>query len=80
MDYSCSSSLLGKFNIENLSLALLCCLKANIDIKELLNKCSKLSIPGRMQVIDLGQKYHVVIDYAHTVNAVDTVLDFANTL
>ena len=80
IDYSCSSSLLGKFNIENLSLALLCCLKANIDIKELLNKCSKLSIPGRMQVIDLGQKYHVVIDYAHTVNAVDTVLDFANTL
>ena len=79
-EYLVKSSLLGKFNVENLSLALLICLKLGFNFDDLILRCKDLSIPGRMQVVDLGQKYHVVIDYAHTVNAVDTVLDFANTL
>ena len=79
-EYLVKSSLLGKFNVENLSLALLSCLKLGFNFDDLILRCKDLSIPGRMQVVDLGQKYHVVIDYAHTVNAVDTVLDFANTL
>lgn len=78
--YIINSSLLGKFNIENLSLALLCCIKLGLNIDTLIKKCPVLTIKGRMQTVDLGQKYHVVIDYAHTINAVDTVLDFAQTL
>lgn len=78
--YIINSSLLGKFNIENLSLALLCCIRLGLNIDTLIKKCPVLTIKGRMQTVDLGQKYHVVIDYAHTINAVDNVLDFAQTL
>ena len=50
------------------------------EINELIRKCTKLVIPGRMESINLGQNYHVVIDYAHTANAVKNVMDFSRKL
>lgn len=78
--YLINSSLLCKFNVENLSLALLVCLNLGFDINELLSKMNKLVIPGRMQVMDIGQNFYCIVDYAHTANAVKNVLEFANTL
>ena len=79
-DYLIKSSLLGSFNVENLALALLACLDMGFEINELIRKCTELVIPGRMESINLGQNYHVVIDYAHTANAVKNVMDFSRKL
>lgn len=79
-DYLINSSLLGKFNVENLTLALTLIYKLGLDINNAINKCTSLIIPGRMQVIDLGQDFYCICDYAHTANAVKNVLEFANTL
>lgn len=79
-EYQIESSLLGSFNVENLSLALSACLKLGFDMDELIPRCRKLVIPGRMEAVNLGQDYHVVIDYAHTANAVKNVMDFTKEL
>lgn len=78
--YNVESSLLGKFNVENLALALLTLTKLDFNFQDLLNKTNSLLIPGRMQVIDKGQNFYCLVDYAHTANAVKNVLEFANTL
>ncbi|MDO5440205.1 MAG: UDP-N-acetylmuramoyl-L-alanyl-D-glutamate--2,6-diaminopimelate ligase [Erysipelotrichaceae bacterium] len=78
--YNVETSLLGKFNVENLSLSLLALTKLGFNVEDLINKCNKLVIPGRMQVIDEGQDFYCIVDYAHTANAVKNVLEFANTL
>lgn len=79
-NYLIKSSLLGKFNVENLALAICLAYKLGINISEIIDKCKSLVIPGRMQVINLGQNFHCICDYAHTANAVKNVLEFANTL
>lgn len=78
--YDIVSPLLGKFNIENLSCALLICLKLGFDINELINNISKLNIDGRMQAINLGQNFHLVVDYAHTPNGLNRLFEFLKIL
>lgn len=79
-EYSINSSLLGKFNVDNLSLSLLVMKELGYSIENLLEKINLLIIPGRMQVINKGQDFYCILDYAHTENAVKNVLEFANTL
>ena len=78
--YDIVSPLLGKFNIENLSCALLICLKLGFDINNLINNISKLNIDGRMQSINLGQNFHLVVDYAHTPNGLNRLFEFLKIL
>lgn len=78
--YDITSSLLGKFNVENLALSLLVTLSLGINIYDIIPKCSKLVIPGRMQAVNKGQNFYCLVDYAHTTNSIKNVLEFANTL
>ena len=80
MEYSFTSSLLGKYNVENLVLALSICEKLGFDFDTLLSKTNNLSIEGRMQLVDCGQNFYCVIDYAHTINSINNVLEFARAL
>ena len=79
-DYHINSSLVTKFNIENLMLALLICIKLGKDIEDLLLKTNDIVIYGRMESVNVGQNFYCLIDYAHTINSIKNVLDFSNTL
>jgi len=79
-DYSVTSPLLGKFNIENLSCALLSCLKLGLNMNDLLSNIDKLSVDGRMMSIDNGQNFYCLIDYAHTPNGLTRLFEFTNSL
>ncbi|MBM2820476.1 MAG: murE, partial [Candidatus Berkelbacteria bacterium] len=64
----------GKFNIYN-SLAALCVAKSlNIYLglaKEALETID--NIPGRMEKVEMGQSFSVIIDYAHTPDALEKI-------
>ncbi len=65
----------GEFNVYNALAAAAVALANNINvtvIKEALEKAS--AIPGRFETIDCGQKYNVIVDYAHTVESLDNLL------
>lgn len=69
--YFANVNLLGSFNVENVMAALILVSKIlNSDIQDIVDKliCIK-SLDGRMDSINLGQNFSVIIDYAHTPGA-----------
>lgn len=67
--------LIGQFNLSNLLAVLttLCLLRVPLPIA--LNSLKKLtSVPGRMQTLGGGEQPLVVVDYAHTPDALEKVL------
>ncbi len=72
----CSINLVGTFNVYNvmatIGVVFSCC---KISLKEILKHISKLEpINGRMNLIDCGQDFKVIIDYAHTPGAFESIL------
>lgn len=78
--YNISSPLLGKFNIENLSCALLTCLSMGFKFEDLIKNLDKIYVDGRMQAINIGQDFYCVVDYAHTPNGLTRLFEFINSL
>ena len=64
------------FEIENLLCSICCCLAAGITIKQIISSISKITpVEGRMQLVNrLYNKAKVIVDYAHTPDALKNVL------
>ncbi len=68
------AQLLGRFNIENLMCAISILNTCGVDLKTLQAWVSRLqAVPGRMQIVH--QDPTVVIDFAHTADALENLLD-----
>ena len=78
--YEFETSLLGKFNVENIALSILTLIRLGYEIEDLLPKTRNLIIPGRMQAINNDKNFFCIVDYAHTTNSIQNVLEFANML
>ena len=69
------SPLLGRFNAYNLLAALAALDAAGFDLDALLpNVGAVKGAPGRLERVDLGQPFGVMIDYAHTPDALEKLL------
>jgi UDP-N-acetylmuramoyl-L-alanyl-D-glutamate--2,6-diaminopimelate ligase len=67
--------LIGQVNLSNAALAYVTLLTAGVDPAKARDGIGALaSIPGRMEPISAGQPYVVLVDYAHTPEAVATLL------
>jgi len=73
--YQISSKLPGRFNVYN-CLAAVCVGRAvGLTRAQIEQGIAALEgVPGRMQSLEAGQKFQVVIDYAHTPDALEKVL------
>ena len=69
------TGLLGRFNVSNLLAVLSVLLVKGIEIKDAVNRLGKIQgVAGRMQCMQVNDKPLVVIDYAHTPDALEHVL------
>lgn len=70
-----TTSLLGRFNISNLlaTLSVLCLCKIPVD-KALLELSRLHHVPGRMQAVDSRRGPQIIVDYAHTPDALKRAL------
>ena len=69
------SPLLGRFNAYNLLAALAACAEAGFELAELLPAVGGLrGAPGRLERVDCGQPFGVMVDYAHTPDALEKLL------
>ena len=67
--------LAGRFNVHNALAAMGTALALGLDLDTAAEALGRLdAVPGRMQRIDEGQPFSVVIDYAHTAEALAKVL------
>jgi UDP-N-acetylmuramoyl-L-alanyl-D-glutamate--2,6-diaminopimelate ligase len=74
-------SLIGEVNLTNAALAYVTLVEAGIDPEQAREGIAGLTaIPGRMEPIDAGQDFLVLVDYAHTPEAVTTLLAEARRL
>ena len=75
-EYHLESPLIGKHNVYNVVMAFLIGLFFGIDESLLVDRIKSLKpIPGRCEFLDFGQDYDIVLDYAHTANGIDNILE-----
>ncbi len=74
-------NILGKFNIYNALPAILLGKKYNLNTSQIKEGLLKLNlIPGRMELIEEGQDFKVIVDYAHEKLSINSLLDSAQNL
>lgn len=77
--YEIVSPLVGSFNVLNLTAAILACLKYGLSMERILENIPNLcQIEGRMEVLPFTTDYTILLDYAHTPDALNNVLTFLN--
>ncbi len=70
-----SVQLPGAFNVSNALGALACLVTAGIAVEDAVRGVASLiGVPGRMERVDVGQPFTALVDYAHTPEAVATLL------
>jgi UDP-N-acetylmuramoyl-L-alanyl-D-glutamate--2,6-diaminopimelate ligase len=75
------SGLLGRANVMNLLAAFATALGLGIPIEKIQSGLGSLAaVPGRLERIDEGQPFLVLVDYAHTDDALRNVLEAARGL
>lgn len=66
----------GKFNVYNATAAATAAYVMRIDTPQIVEGIeSLLSVPGRLERIDAGQPFDVIVDYAHTPDALENLLE-----
>jgi UDP-N-acetylmuramoyl-L-alanyl-D-glutamate--2,6-diaminopimelate ligase len=69
------TNLIGIFNAYNILSAVAWALKDGLDLKNILSALEKFSyVPGRLERIDSGRLFEVFVDYAHTEDALKSVI------
>jgi UDP-N-acetylmuramoyl-L-alanyl-D-glutamate--2,6-diaminopimelate ligase len=73
--FAVESHLLGRYNVSNLLAAFAVCHGLGRPLGPLIGKLATFGgIPGRMERIDAGQEFNVLVDYAHTDDALRNAL------
>ncbi|WP_243285952.1 UDP-N-acetylmuramoyl-L-alanyl-D-glutamate--2,6-diaminopimelate ligase [Geothrix terrae] len=74
-NWNVRSPLLGRFNVYNLLAALAACAEAGFDLDRLVPAVPMVKgAPGRLERVDCGQPFGVMVDYAHTPDALEKLL------
>jgi UDP-N-acetylmuramoyl-L-alanyl-D-glutamate--2,6-diaminopimelate ligase len=74
-------ALTGRVNVLNLLAASAAALARGLALQEIAEAAPKLhAVPGRFEAVDAGQPFTVVVDYAHTDDALRNVLALARDL
>ena len=79
-EYTINSPMVALFNVYNLCAALLALVSIGYDINELINNIKNIKVSGRLESIDLGQDFKVIVDYAHTPNGISKLLEFVKSI
>src|SRR3989442_6558393 len=73
--------LVGRFNVQNALAAAAAGLAAGATLQQLRDALSRArAVPGRMERVECGQPFSVIVDYAHTPESLDKVLGLLRPL
>ena len=79
--YHLESSLLGDFSALNIAASILVGITKGLSIEEILIRLKEINtIEGRMEKLQFGQNYTIVLDYAHTPDALYKILSYLNKI
>lgn len=76
-----SSPLLGRFQLANLAAAAAAALCLSIPAADIAAAIASVTVvPGRLERVDAGQSYPILVDYAHTPDALERLLQAVREL
>ena len=79
--YPVKTPLLGIFNVHNVLGAMASAYSAGMPLQQVVDLIATLTpVDGRMELINEGQDFTVIVDYAHTPDGVEKVLEFVNDI
>jgi len=77
----CASRLIGEINVHNVLAASAAAYARGCTLEQICNAVSTFErVPGRFERVDLGQPFIVVVDYAHTDDALRNITRIARQL
>jgi len=80
-NYFVKTNLVAKFNVYNLMPVITILSLEGYDMDVILPMLENFEFPqGRMEAIDLGQDYDLIVDYAHTPDGFVKVLEYAKAI
>lgn len=80
-EYRVESNLVARFNVYNLLAAIAALHLKGIAINQIIDQLGQLNqIDGRMERIDMGQPFNVIVDFAHTPDGIEKVMQYAKTI
>ena len=79
--YPVKTNLVGNFNVYNLLAAVSALNETGYDLDKIIEKCSHIAqVEGRMERIDCGQPYNVIVDFAHTPDGMEKMMQFGRSI
>ena len=76
-----AAQLIGSFNVSNMLAAAACAHSLGVKFDVIAAALESMApVPGRFEIINEGQPFTVIVDYAHTPDALERVLRFARQL
>jgi UDP-N-acetylmuramoyl-L-alanyl-D-glutamate--2,6-diaminopimelate ligase len=80
-EFNIESPLSGRYNVYNITSAIVSLYALGFDISKCIEHIEELKpIKGRANIINYNNKFNVIIDYAHTANALKNILEYARVI
>ncbi|OCN04602.1 UDP-N-acetylmuramyl peptide synthase [Erysipelotrichaceae bacterium MTC7] len=80
-EYAVTTNLVAEYNIYNLLAAIAAIVESGIEIEEVLKYVNTIDqIEGRLEIIDEGQPFNVIVDFAHTPDGLEKIFQFAKKI
>lgn len=80
-EYPVHTNLVALYNIYNLLAAIAAMHECGMEIEEMIPLLANIpQVDGRMEIIDCGQDFGVIVDYAHTPDGFEKVFAFADAI
>ena len=74
-EYPIRMGLVGKFNVYNILATIGATLASGLELSFIIDAIGELAgVPGRFELVDAGQDFNVIVDYAHTPDSLENVL------
>lgn len=74
--YKIISPFKGIYNIYNVTMAFLICFHYGLSPEYLVDAIYNLGVvSGRREILDFGQEFEIILDYAHTLNGIKNVVE-----
>ncbi len=79
-EYPIECKMAGLFNIYNLCAAILTMFALGYKFDDFKDRILDIKVSGRLELIDKGQNFYVMVDYAHTPNGITKLLEYVRLL
>lgn len=81
MEYELETNLVAKFNIYNLVGAIAALRETGLAMTQIIAALKNIrQVEGRMERIDLGQPFNVIVDFAHTPDGIEKLCQYASAI